>query len=248
LCFFNESPTWLAACVTSMHRFCDHVICLDGGYRLYPNALPSSGAPSHDAIVKAAEAVGLGLTLHIPAAVFENNEVEKRTLAFRLGEALAEPEVDWYFILDADEVVVHHGPNVLEDLAQTPLDVASLSMIERVDWHRDEHVEAVGRAGFAASRSLAHSRRFYRAIPGLRAVGNHYTFVADRDGRTMTLRGLEQLPHEQWVDLDVEIEHRHQMRDMERAHAKEMYYRLRDATLAETEPDEILAEIAAGAG
>lgn len=245
LCFYDESPTWLAHCVTSMSRFCDHVICLDGAYRLYPDGGTSSGAPSHDAIVKAAESVGLGLTLYVPPDVYQDNEVEKRNVAFRLGEAIATPNEDWYFILDADEVVVKHSPTMFEDLAQTNLDVASLNMIERVDWHANPQVEMVGRAGFAPSKSLAHSRRFYRAIPGLRCVGNHYTFIAERDGRELTLRGLEQLQHEAVLTLDIEIEHRHAMRDIARDRAKKSYYAMRDATGAEMEPEEMMARLAA---
>lgn len=241
LCYYAESPTWLAACVSSMARFCDHVVALDGAYRLYPDGRPSSGAPSHDAIMKAAEATGMGVTHHVPADVYHGNEVEKRNLAFQLGATLATPGEDWFFILDADEVVVHHGPTVLTDLAATPLDVAGLSMIERVDWHANPQVEAVGRAGFAPSRSLNHSRRFYRALPGLRCVGNHYTFVAERAGRLIRLRAAEHMGHEPVLNLDVEIEHRANHRDLERDRAKKALYALRDAMGAETTPEETLA-------
>lgn len=241
LCYYAESPTWLAACVTSMGRFCDHVVAVDGAYALYPGGRPSSGAPSHDAVMKAAEAAGLGVTHHVPAAVFTDNEVEKRNLAFRLGATVATPNDDWFFILDADEVVVHHGATILDELARTPLDVAGASMIERVDWHRTPEIEAVGRAGFAPSRSLNHSRRFYRAIPGLRCIGNHYTFVAERDGRLMRLRAAEHMGHEPVLNLDVEIEHRSNQRDVERDRAKKTLYAMRDATGAETTPEETMA-------
>jgi hypothetical protein len=35
--WWDESPTWLAASITSLGRFCDHVVALDGRYALYPD-------------------------------------------------------------------------------------------------------------------------------------------------------------------------------------------------------------------
>jgi hypothetical protein len=240
LCFYAESPTWLAACVSSMSRFCDHVVACDGGYRLFPGATSSSGAPSHDAIVKSAEAVGLGLTLYIPPRIFDDNEVEKRSLAFRLGEAIATPEEDFYFILDADEVVIEHPVTLHEDLERTSLDVGTARMVDRIDWHKDEQVEQLARAGFFPSKSNAESRRFYRAIPGLKCVGNHYTFLAERDGEQRTLRGLERFGVDQSLDFGVVIEHRRPMRTVERAASRDEYYRLRDSLKAELEPEDMV--------
>lgn len=237
MAWYAESPTWLAASVASLSRFADHLVIADGAYRLYPDGRPSSGSAEHDAIIKAAEAVGMGITLHIPSQVYEDNEVEKRNLIFRLGEAVATPEEDWYFILDADEVVIEDPPNLREDLANTSLDVGSAQMVEHIDWHRNEQMEQVARAGFASSRTLAESRRFYRAIPGLRCVGNHYTFIAERDGKQLTLRGLDRFGVDGMVPTGVVLEHRSKQRDLERDHAKRSYYALRDATGAETAPD-----------
>jgi hypothetical protein len=238
--FYAESPTWLAACVSSMSRFADHVVALDGGYRLFPEAMPTSGAPSHDAIVKSAEAVGLGLTLYIPPRIFEDNEVEKRSLAFRLGEAIATPEEDFYFILDADEVVIEHPVTLHEDLERTSLDVGSARMVDRIDWHKDEQVEQLARAGFFPSKSHDQSRRFYRAIPGLKCVGNHYTFLAERDGQQLTLRGLERFGVEPTINLGVVIEHRRGMRTVERGANRDEYYVVRDSLKAELEPEDMV--------
>lgn len=240
LCYFDESPTWLGATVASMARFCDHLVCLDGGYRLFPGARPSSGAPSHDAIVKTAEGAGVGLTHYVPQGIYEDNEVEKRNLAFRLALAIAEPEEDWIFILDADEVVIEHPVTLREELGITPLDVASASMVSRVDWHANGQLEALARTGFAPSESLSRSRRFYRAIPTLRVVGNHYTFIATRGDTQHTLRGVDRFGQDPTLDVGVVIEHRSKQRALERAERKEDYYRIRDRTGAETEPEDLV--------
>lgn len=242
LCYYDESPTWLAACITSMARVCDHIIALDGAYRLYPGGRPSSGQPSHEAVLKTAEAAGVGLTHYVPSTVFEDNEVEKRNVAFRLAEAIAEPERDWFFILDADEVVLEVPGTLREDLSVTPMDVASASMVTRIDWHANPQMEQLAQNGFAQSENLSESRRFYRAIPGLRAVGNHFTFVAERDDGLgpLTLRGADRFGVDPSLNTGLLIEHRSTQRTMERDEAKKDYYRRRDASQAELPPAEVV--------
>lgn len=235
LCYFAESPTWLAATVASMARVCDHVVACDGGYRLFPGATASSGSACHEAITMTAEATGVGLTHYVPAGVYEGNEVEKRNVAFRLAEAIAEPGEDWYFVLDADEVVIEDSPMLREDLSLTPLDVATVSMLTRVDWQANEQRAMVARAGFCPSTPSAPERRLFRAIPGLAVVGNHYTFVTP-DGRT--LRGQEHLGIEPALQTAVVFEHRSDVRDRERHIRKMDYYQLREAAGAETKPGE----------
>src|SRR6266498_1360247 len=53
LSWFDESPSWLSACVASLARAgCSHLVAVDGAYRLYPDGRPHSGIAQQDAITR----------------------------------------------------------------------------------------------------------------------------------------------------------------------------------------------------
>ena len=76
--WWDESPTWLAATVASMSRFCDHIVALDGRYALYPDQRLQSGTAELYAIIETARAAGVGITLHTAPRTYAD-EMEKRT-------------------------------------------------------------------------------------------------------------------------------------------------------------------------
>lgn len=86
LSWFDEKPAWLSTVVSSAAvAGCDHIVCVDGPYSLLTLTGSSSGVEQHDAIIRAASVAGIGLTLHVPDRPFIGNEVEKRSLMFRLA-------------------------------------------------------------------------------------------------------------------------------------------------------------------
>lgn len=217
LSWWEEDPAWLARCVTSIGRVADHLAAIDGAYQHTPGAFttPRSNGHQADVIAAAADACGLGLTIHRPTEPWEGDEVSKRSFLFRLAALVAEPGIDWLFVIDADEVVVEAPANLRDQLA------------------------AYAAAGFEVGevylsdlpeRGLQPARRFFRADETLRVEGAHYVYVA----------GAHDAPRYFWGDPDVHtfepaalvqgfrMEHWSKLRAPERRQVALDYYERRD--------------------
>ena len=66
LCWWDEDPAWLTRAVVGVRPFTDHLIAVDGAYESIEGSYdhPRSPGPQVDAIVAAAD--GMGLTLFQP--------------------------------------------------------------------------------------------------------------------------------------------------------------------------------------
>lgn len=233
LAWYEEPVEWLASCVTSLAKVCDHVVALDGPYLLFSEALehPTSGPEQAAAILLAANAAGIGCTIHVPSEPWAG-EVEKRTAMFDLGNQIADPMEDWMLVLDADEVVSHVPCDLHKRLADTDKHVAGITHWQRNSRHpalrdTDEHPAYNPRP--AHERNLYH-RALFRAIPGLHVEGNHAVNVCEVDGERLYLRGRDDL-HDlaPILDLtDLQVEHRHDWRGQWRAQAARDYATVRD--------------------
>lgn len=221
LSWYNERPDWLAAGVASLAPFADHIIAVDGAYFLYPDGKRNSPSGQAEAIRETARAVGLGCTLFEPQERWLGNEVEKRSLMFRLGETVATPE-DWYFVLDGDEVVSDIGCDVKAKCAETQHDCGEVAFWRHRDHYKPEQMP------FVTSMVEEHNIRvMFRAIPGLRVEGNHYTYVTP-DGRRLWGNPAD-APVEPVEDFtDIRIQHRTKERDLWRADEARKYYARRD--------------------
>ena len=190
LSWFNESPLWLTKTIASFARVCDQVVAVDGRYALFDHDFDWSPAAEPDAVVAAAEAVGLPLTLHVPREPFAGNEVEKRNLLMRLAMVHAEPMEDWIFVLDADEYIVHVDPTFRDELAATEEHIVGHALEE----YLDPYVALGQDGGVARFTTLPTTwrvdlRGFYRALPGLSYVGTHFTIGGYVDGEWVWLWG-----------------------------------------------------------
>src|SRR6266498_2079930 len=136
LTWYDEAPSWLAACVSSMiqHAQIDHLVAVDGAYGLVPGGRAFSGFEQHQVIDEVCRATPVGLTMFTPQEPWLGNEVEKRSFAFELAEIITDGEDDWYLVLDADEVVTHSF-GIREILEQTEYDLGMVSLFERFDPH-----------------------------------------------------------------------------------------------------------------
>lgn len=215
--WYDEPAEWLAACVASLCKAgVQHVVAVDGAYAAYPGAIlhPRSGAEQYAAIQETCQAMQVGATIYQPLEAWYGNEVEKRSYGFRLAEMVAE-EDDWYWVMDADQVVTM-SDGLVEELEDTTYDVAETWLWER---------NGIGDPTRASLRNL------FRAIPGLEVVGNHYTYRTP-DGRFLWGDGgpgrLEPS-----VITRTEIEHRTWLRPKARRQRQETYYRRRDSIGAE---------------
>lgn len=221
--FYDEPIPDLVACLEGLASAgTDHVVAVDGAYALYPDGKPASDPNQHAALVLSARQLGLGLTLHNPNAVWVGNEVQKRSFLFGLGWAVAEPG-DWFWVIDADEVVMRAPDDLKDRLAATEHDAVEVEALDTValranqpDWP----------PRFAV-------RQLFRAQP-ITTETNHNAYVTG-DGRLLRGFDRDDLPIESALDLtrDVLVEHRPDRREFARLLAKQMYYAARDEAAVE---------------
>lgn len=235
LSFYDESPAFLAAAISSLARVeVDHLVAVDGAYALLPGGRASSGIEQQQTIAETALACGMGLSLHVPETTWAGDEVEKRSFMFALAETVAHPNQDWYFVMDADQVV-SHPINLKAQLAQTGLHAAEATFWEQPDTSNAKAQKAAQQ--FVWPRTTeTQVRILFRAIPGLRVEGNHWTYVTP-DGRK--LWGNEKVKDglEPALDLtSLRVEHRTNFRDKARRKQQYAYYSRRSELATETPP------------
>ena len=133
--WYDESPTWLAGCVSSLSKIgVEHLVAVDGRYPHFdPGSPVRSSVDQVDAITSTADGIGIALTLH--TIHHPITEPQKRTLAFKLLEASAEFRRDWVFVIDADEMIVDGTTAIVGELDALPADthVASSLVSSTVD-------------------------------------------------------------------------------------------------------------------
>jgi hypothetical protein len=212
LSWYEEPASWLAECVASAARLCDHLVAVDGPYALFPGAMrkPASGSEQAEVIAHAAAGAGMGCTVHTPNTPWWGNEVGKRDWMFRAGSLVAEPG-DWFLRIDADEVLTQVPADTRALLAATSRDVAEVTMWERGD-------------GQDSSFPL---RVLFRALPGIGIEQAHYVVTAPGEGSRRVLCGNDTVHRAEPAEAlwDVRLEHRTRQRSAMRRAQKDDYYR-----------------------
>lgn len=235
LCWYDESPSWLAECVASVAGVVDHLIAVDGGYQFFPGAIerPLSRIEEADTIARTCSGLNIGLTLHREHRAFDGNEVEKRSLALDLAYNVAR-EQDWLLIFDADEVVRLKAPDLKEKLAETEFLVASYGLADALDIQSLRDAEKVPVPTNYESESVQPVRDLHRAVPGLHYEDAHYVLCTTwPDGEKKYFRGMG-ATHEPMVPCyDATrllcFEHKARRRAPERLQRRAEYYRRRDS-------------------
>lgn len=210
LSWYEEPASWLAECVASVAKLCDHIIAVDGPYAMFPGAMrkPASGTEQAETILHAAAGAGIGCTVHSSRQPWWGNEVEKRAYMFSLAQTMTTSD-DWLLRIDADEVLTSVPSDTREQLSSTNLDVAEVIMWERNDIDSNFPI-----------------RVLFRALPGITVQQAHYVVTAPTDAGVKVLCGNE-IKHrmEQAEPLwDVRMEHRMRCRSAERKQLKSDYY------------------------
>jgi hypothetical protein len=239
LSWYEESPSWLAALVASLPKAgVSHLVAVDGAYALFQGGRAASGTEQHEVLVETCRTLGLGLTLHAPEHVWHGNEVEKRSFMLALAETVAEPHADWYVSVDADNVI-SYADLVPERLAELDEDAAEARLWQRHDYlGMDDGAVARTPGAMWPEETRCPVRCLFRAIPGLRLAGNHYTYALP-DGRLLWGRDSEHdQPLEPAADLtqSLVIEHRSHFRTPWRRELQKAYYQRRDMVRAEAGP------------
>lgn len=220
LSWYDESPTWLAETVASIGKVCDHLLAIDGPYARFPGALskPASGPEQVETILRVAAGVGIGCTIHQPRQPWWGGEVEKRDAMFRIGETMTTAK-DWYFVIDADEVISKTPPDLRRRLAETAFDAAELTLWEQ------ETQSTVAALVDTSSDYRTPLRRIFRALPGIQIEQAHYVVTAPGPGGKRVLCGNRDVhtvePSEQLWDLM--LEHRRGQRTIGRLRLKDQY-------------------------
>jgi hypothetical protein len=205
LSFYDERPDWLAACVASLSRCCEHVVAVDGAYRLFPQAKAHSGDIQASAIVSTAQALELGVSYHAPRTPWMGNEVEKRNHLLELGKTVAVDEEDWFLVIDADTLVSSVPSNFKLVLRESTHDVGTYWISE----------------SFEGGSGRYPARYLYRACSDLRIERTHYGYWRGEKSLWETGR----LPA---CETDLIVEHRRHQRHPDRIKRAEEFYRLRD--------------------
>jgi hypothetical protein len=174
LSFFNEPIKVLTGCLTRMAAAgVDHVVAMDGRYKLYPGKEHMSPGDQLGSIVLVCAKLGMGVTLHIPPYPWES-EVEKRTSLFTTALGVSDPG-DWFFVIDADELVATVPSNFRERLKHAEEDVGLVVM-------RDMEAARVKKPDFFPEWFTRRS--LFRAQPII-VMQNHHTYVNPLDGREL---------------------------------------------------------------
>lgn len=174
LSFFNEPIKVLAGCLTRMQAAgVDHVVAMDGRYRLYPGKEHMSPGDQLGSIVLACAKLGMGVTLHVPSMPWES-EMEKRTSLFTCALGVSDPG-DWFFIVDADELISVVPSDFRAKLMASEEDVGLVVM-------RDMEAARLKQPEFFPEWFTRRS--LFRAQPII-VSGNHHTYVNPLDGREL---------------------------------------------------------------
>lgn len=228
LAWYDESPSWLAACVASIAPHVDHLVAVDGAYAHFPDARARSERLQAETIQATAEACGLACTIHRPATYWIGGEVEKRSAMFRIGQAYREGFDDWYWVIDADCVVTQCPSDLRATLEATEANAVEVVLWERRDYLGD--VPDVSRTIVLPTAGEQKLRCIFRALKDVQVVGAHYVYGGfDADGEWHYLWGHGAMPvdHAEYFS-NVRIEHRSIWRDAYRRNMAQDYYKTRD--------------------
>jgi hypothetical protein len=227
--WFDERDDWLERGIRSLAKApVDVVVAVDGAYKLFPDGRASSPPSNAETIRRACDEIGAECVIHTPETTWQGNEVEKRTFLFRLAEDVAEPNVDWLFVWDADQ---HLGrcKNLKPRLAATDRDAADLLVIEPPDPRERNPCRPGTNIPMPVQLDV---RLMYRAIPGIHCHDNHYTYRTP-DGRYLWGNAVTD-PLVPGLDLhDVQVLHKTKLRTDSRGGRQLRYYMARKEHRAE---------------
>jgi len=231
LSWWDESPSWLAACVASLANVADRLVAVDGRYALYDDERTQSPVEQAEAILETATGAGIPLTLHRPNTAFAGNEVEKRNLLLRLALVEARPMEDWLLAFDADMTVSYVSPAFRADLESTDCLSAAPAIQENLDATELD----VARIVSVAEAWQSGVTLLYRVLDRMEYEGTHYTLSGFAGSQKVWLWG----PHAgDRFDAThaLAIRHRNMQRSIYRREQASAYYATRDRLGVEVVP------------
>jgi hypothetical protein len=212
LSWYDEDPAWLARCVKSLDLVgVDHLVALDGAYELFDGPRYSPVQQVDTVLLNAPRSVDMHRWTG------EGNEVEKRN---RLWELAEQTEADWYMVIDSDEHVIRAPEDLKDRLTASTFDVGAVELFE---------------PGHPLGTIVYPTfPMFFRAIPGIRCDGDHFTYRTP-DGRSLW-GDVTKVQCEPRTLTGVQVMHWSELRPPERRQRAKDYYKARDAAGIEDLP------------
>ena len=208
LCWFAE-PLWqLEDCIRGMVTVADRVVAVDGGYRRYPGAAPSSDPEEADTIRRVAEEVGLDCDIYVPKEIWPG-QVSKRD--FLMNHAAR--DTDWVMAADADHIWTGPRDVIRRELERTPASVDGLTvkMFTPANRSRPIEVSAAGKWHADHADKWLSPQRIFRSLPDVRVERFHWWYSAEKDGKRIWLWGGDRTrPHATMREMvaPMVVEHR----------------------------------------
>lgn len=165
LAWYDEPVEFLDRCVRSLAGVVDDVVALDGAWEWMPGAGVCSPPEQYQAIVDAAEAVGLPLWIGGPehGEPYESQVTKRADLMEIAGDG-----ADWIFVIDGDEYVTYcDSQHVRAALDETEMLTAAVSI---TNLHRGDTIP-----GYHPRGGLL--RRFYRSGTTVVIVHSGYSYL-----------------------------------------------------------------------
>jgi len=237
LIWYDESPSWLAHAVAGFGRVCDEIVAVDGAYSMYPGARPRSHPDQAEAILAAAETMGVGCTIHRPRDVFFGQEVEKRNLSLALAAPLLEAN-DWVMVFDGDYQVMRCDDPafVRQVLATTERNVVTYTILDGHDLLADDDTAQIAIGSNVDTEWTLRDRGIFRWTEDLRYGPAHYFVQGTYDGDQQWLRGPDisgnaaLAAEPEHLGASFVVVHRRSKRALVRSNAARSYGALRDAS------------------
>ncbi len=177
LCWWNERPEDLDACVRGLGGVADRVVALDGAYRRYPGATVRSSEAQLDAIRGAAKAVNLDCLIIQPDRLWAG-QIEKRSHLL----AAASIDTEWIVTVDADHVIQSDREETRRFLRHFTGNVVSVAYVTPLNKDRPLKDSAVGDWHIAQTGEPQFIPHIWKALPGIRVEKRHWWISAIRHG------------------------------------------------------------------
>ena len=214
LCWFDERPSDLEACVTGIANIADRVVAVDGAYRRFPGGEPSSPPSQAKTIRRVATDLGMECLISTPDRLWAG-QLEKRTFLYQTA-ALGS---DWVVVVDADHIIHADREAVRAELEALTADVVTAPYHVPLNPDRstaegsatDWHVRGSGKADL--------HRLLFRAFADLRVENFHWWVSGLKNGERVWVLREDSFPDALpavRLQAPYEVEHRYLFRDRER--------------------------------
>jgi hypothetical protein len=230
LCWWNERPADLIACIEGAAKIADRVVALDGAYRRYPGATIASDPAQAKAIRAACAKAGLDCLVVTPDRLWAG-QIEKRSLLL----AMAAVGSEWIVTLDADHIIQTDREAVRNELYNSTADVVDVPFITPKDRKRGNF--AAGQWHLAQADGPQMIPQVWRASLQLSVERHHWWVSGIQNGQKVWAWAGDEtrrkLPHAAFV-TPYTVEHRTLLRSEKQVLASRAFCNDREMVVART--------------